>query len=375
MSREWLFIQANDVLMFRDSKPFAAGQNFRARSIFPPTPRTMQGVIRSHYLEIHGVDWHAYARREVDPRILDAIGGPDGLGALTLEGPFVAQATGQGQTVTRLVRAPLDLFEHKDKSESSHTPIILAPQATASFQANAPFEGWRPLGAAGSMNMTEYENAMGWLDENAFQAYLNGKPPAAIIPDRCVFEREPRVGIGLNAGRTVQGSLFYEVEFIRPQKDIGLLVGMNAGLFPVEQGVIAIGGEGRSGHYRKVSYTPPAHTSAAPGRIKIVLLTPAYFSGGWQPANGDWSPWLGPNARLVSMAIGKPLLISGWDLAHKLPRALHHYLPAGSVFFFEDAQAPSRPFTETPSESPDAGAMGFGAYATGNWDYLSPVEG
>ena len=61
---------------------------------------------------------------------------------------------------------------------------------------------------------------------------------------------------------------------------------------------------------------------------------------------------------------------SGWDLARKKARALHYYLPAGSVFFFESARVPDKSFTETPPGSPDAGAMGFGAFATGNWDYV-----
>lgn len=366
MSREWLFIQANDVLMFRDSKPFAAGQNFKARSQFPPTPRTMQGVLRSHYLEVHGIDWDAFAQGKVAPDILKAIGGPDDLGTLKLAGPFVAQET--NSKIVRLVQAPLDLLGSKRNKEAQQS-IILAPEREPSFKTNVPLEGWRALRPTINVDTGDYESAVGWLDEEGLVAYLQGVPPERIIGNEAVFEREDRVGIGLNKHRTAQRSLFYEAQFIRPQPGIGLLVEVNAGLFPDEKGMIAIGGEGRSGWYRKVSYSPSL-PQAMDGQVKIVLLTPAYFSGGWQPLNGDWSPWLGPEARLVSLAIGKPLLISGWDLARKKPRALHHYLPAGSVFFFEDARVPNRPFTETPLHSPDAGAMGFGAFAAGNWDYV-----
>jgi CRISPR-associated protein Cmr3 len=365
MSREWLFIEANDVLMFRDSRPFAAGQNFKARSLFPPTPRTMQGVIRTHYLEVHGMDWSAFARRDVAPDVLKAIGGPDDLGELRLEGPFIAQAA--NGKLTRLVQAPLDLLQPKG-DKGTQQPILLAPEREPSFKANAPFEGWRALRPAGKANLLDYETATGWLDDEGLAAYLQGMSPAQIIGHEAVFEREDRVGIGLSEHRTAQRSLFYEAQFIRPKPNVGLLVGVNAGLFPDGQGMIAIGGEGRSGWYRKVPYSP-ALPQATEGRVKVVLLTPAYFSGGWQPANGDWSPWLGAAARLVSLAIGKPLLISGWDLARKRPRPLHHYLPAGSVFFFEDARVPDRPFTETPPDSPDAGAMGFGSFVAGNWDY------
>jgi len=367
MSREWLFIQASDVLMFRDSKPFAAGQNFKAHSMFPPTPRTMQGVIRSHYLDIQGVDWQVYANGNADPNILAAIGGPDDLGTLKLVGPFVAQETDENVGVIRLVRAPLDLLQAKGDA-TGQKPIILSPEQHPSFKANMPFKDWRALRSANDVGMSDYENVAGWLDDQSFAAYLQGNPPEKIISDKCLFERENRVGIALNRHRTAQESLFYEAEFIRTKVSTGLLVEVNAGLFPDEQGVMAIGGEGRGGHYRKVSYNPNL-PPVGNGRIKIVLLTPAYFSGGWKPAEDDWSPWLGQGARLVSVAIGKPLLISGWDLARKESRSLHHYLPAGSVFYFENAHEPQQPFTETPPHSPDAGAMGFGAFAAANWDY------
>jgi CRISPR-associated protein Cmr3 len=45
-----IFIEPSDVLLFRDGRPFSAGEGHRARSIFPPTPNTMQGVIRSKVL-------------------------------------------------------------------------------------------------------------------------------------------------------------------------------------------------------------------------------------------------------------------------------------------------------------------------------------
>ncbi len=376
MSRDWLFIEANDVLMFRDSRPFAAGQNFVARSMFPPTPRTMQGVIRTHYLEVKGVDWAAYKEGRVAPEILKAIGGPDDLGDLRLEGPFVARQVDGRDKIERLVRAPFDLLQRKGDG-GAQSLVLLAPERERSFATNAPFDGWRALRGPDADN-PEYEEVSGWLDDAGLQNYLAGKLPARIIKDAGeegkdsgVFDREERVGLGLDYGRrTGRQSLFYHAQFVRPRPGVGLLVSVNRGLFSSEQGVIAIGGEGRMGRYRRVSYTPIL-SPVKSGRIKIVLLTPAYFSGGWQPRNGDWSPWLGKDARLVSMAIGKPLLISGWDLAKNRPRSLHHYLPAGSVFFFENAQPPQQdmPFTETPPRSPDAGAMGFGAFAAANWDY------
>lgn len=103
----------------------------------------------------------------------------------------------------------------------------------------------------------------------------------------------------------------------------------------------------------------------------MVLLTPTYFDAGWQPKGGDWSKWVG-GGRLVSAALGKPQLISGWDVAKNKPKPLRHYLPAGSVFFFEGGQWQGHAFTQSPPNEPDRkepdfGAVGFGQVALGTW--------
>ncbi len=168
---QWVFIRPRDVWMFRDSKPFAAGQSFVARSMFPPTPQTMQGVLRTHYLEANAVDFHAYARRQVDQRILKAIGGPatDGVaadvGELKITGPFVAKrADGK---VERWYPAPLDLLWNK----RNETYALLRPADTGpDFHTEAPFDGWRPL-VGGD---TDFKDTDRWMTQQQFDAYLRG---------------------------------------------------------------------------------------------------------------------------------------------------------------------------------------------------------
>jgi hypothetical protein len=54
-------------------------------------------------------------------------------------------------------------------------------------------------------------------------------------------------------------------------------------------------------------------------------------------------------------------------MAKNEPKTLRHYVPAGSVFFFENAEVSGKPFTETPPDSLDHGAIGFGTFAAGTW--------
>ena len=42
-----LFIEPNESLLFRTGRPFVAGENNFAESMFPPTPETLQGAVRA----------------------------------------------------------------------------------------------------------------------------------------------------------------------------------------------------------------------------------------------------------------------------------------------------------------------------------------
>jgi CRISPR-associated protein Cmr3 len=365
MSGQWLFIEPCDVWMFRESRPFAAGQSFVARSMFPPTPQTMQGVIRSHVLEHSGVDWAAYGKGQADAYLYELIGSSTSLGSLSLSGPFVARMDDNGRA-SRLVPAPRDMT--KTGQDDTAVYGIQSPRRENTAITAAPFEGWLPLGMSESATPIKDERL--WLDDDGLAIYLRGDSPKVIEQDK-VYVTDERVGLALDSGRrTARASHLYHAHFVRPQPGIGLLVQINAALLNhiPSKGVINLGGESRSGYYGTVNYTPPSlvHT----GNVKIVLLTPAWFSGGWQPTNGDWSPWVGKGARLVSMVVGKPQAISGWDVARREPKPLRHYVPAGSVYYFENATLTDLPFTETPTNALDHAALGFGAVATATWHYL-----
>ena len=43
----WLRLEPEDVLLFRDGRPFNAGQDFRAEGSFPPQPAPVVGAIRA----------------------------------------------------------------------------------------------------------------------------------------------------------------------------------------------------------------------------------------------------------------------------------------------------------------------------------------
>lgn len=359
----WYFIEPVDMWMFRDSKPFAAGQAFSARSQFPPTPQTMQGVVRSNYLEAQNVDWRAYGQG----RIETSVGTPSSLGSFTQFGPLVGRRMigAAGKTrIQLLIPAPLDVVH--SKTDKALPPQLLAPSA-ANFRTAAPFDGWRPLAAPSSAG-EDLEQASGWMDQSDIERYIGGKAPSTLIKSSGIFAHEERVGLAMDHGRrTHRDQHLYHAQFVRPCPGVGLLVKLN-GPYLDGQSIINIGGESRSGYCSQAALEWPGQPTS--GNLRVVLLTPAFFSGGWQPANGDWSPWVG-GGELVSTAIGRPQPISGWDVARNRPKPLNQYVPAGSVYYFKNAAWTGNPFTETPDGMLDHGAIGFGGALTANWNYVS----
>src|SRR5262245_7753815 len=97
-----LFLEALDVWLFRDGRPFGAGSDHRARSIFPPYPSVVLGAVRSHQLILLGVDLADAAA------IKDAVGDADDLRDLRLRGPCLARRE-EGR-IHRYLPLPADAY-------------------------------------------------------------------------------------------------------------------------------------------------------------------------------------------------------------------------------------------------------------------------
>ncbi len=215
---QWVFITPQDVWMFRDSKPFTAGESFVARSLFPPTPQTAQGFLRTHYLDVRGIDFGKYGRGEL-PHIVDEIGytpknGQPTMGRLRVGGPFVAR---QKDGVTeRIFRAPIDLtalWRGEGDARKLEALGRMTPER-ADFLTDA-FDGWRPLVSPKDHSLTEG----GWLAEPDMLRYLSGQLGdfGGLLKDDDLYTLEDRPGVALDANRrTNRERHFYHAQFIRP---------------------------------------------------------------------------------------------------------------------------------------------------------------
>jgi len=371
-----LIIQPHDVLLFRDGKPFSAGTDTRARSLFPPTPFTIQGAIRARVLFSRGVSPADYAQGTTPAAqtLQQLIGPPQGgYGKLHLRGPFLTRQE-NGRWV-RYFPAPADVVC------LNGSYMLLKPLQQLPWGSNMPDDLLIPW----LRTSERVEEKRGWISEGDLRIYLEeGKVPMKVLEESEFVEREHRFGIAMERERrTVRESYLYLAEFLRLKEGVAFWVevdGLSDTDLGGEKGFLQLGGEARAAYYEVQKpesglLMPPPNP--LPERFKVVLLTPAWFSGGWQPQNGNWSRFFNGSVRLVSAIVPRYQPIGGAYVDEQrrksaFQKPMRRFVPAGSVYFFEHdgtASWAGQAFTETPSGEGDYGQIGFGTCVIGEWNY------
>ncbi len=370
MSAMTIFIEPSDVWLFRDGRPFAPNERGRAVSLFPPTPQTMQGIIRSARLA-HSQEPFDY--RRWSDALKSEIGQPDNFGSLRLRGPLVAKR--EGNSVKPLFLLPLDVIRLQGGWH------ILAPRFASHLKVN-----WRQSALQLLLPPDESEPCkfeVGWLSEKELLIYLGGGTlsDASVTQTDSLFRHEARFGVQIDSKpkRPPEGML-YQVEFVRLHDGVGLLLEVGGVSLP-DVGLLQMGGEARSGRYESVSplLPLPRDKRVLPVvgnnlRFKLYFATSAIFHSGWLPK------WLNPQSlsgryngvevRLISAAVGRSQPIGGRDISKRdRQRPVRRAVPAGSVYFFETEASEDDVFQAFDGQClSDADAqIGFGFCFVGGW--------
>ena len=373
-------IEPLDVWLFRDGRPFRAGEDHLAESLFPPSAFTLQGAIRTKYLVDSGVDIQEYVKYGKEGKLHPAakeIGFGEDFGKLRVEGPLVIRRTEDGWE--RLIPMPADVVRLKNSGTLARLqPRNEFQQEGHPIKTNLP-DRLLPLWAGTEKPVTE---AGGWLPERAWRSYLEGQTPSkdAVVSDEEIFVRENRLGIAIQSQtHTAQTGMLYQVRFVRLRPNYALWAKVE-GISLRAEGFLRFGGEARAARVQKME-KPLSDLQAAKdreailksGRFRVILVTPAWFSGGWQPKNGDWSEIFGAPVKLLAVALPRPLLFGGFDVARGVPRPIRRFVPPGAVYFFETKEAIKADFsfTETPPEVETEGGdwrqIGLGMTLVGRW--------
>ncbi len=362
MNYATLFIEPADVWFFRTGKPFSAGEDQWAETVFPPTPYTLQGAIRSRVLAELG---NLSAPND------NLIGSPGNYGKLRLCGPFVACC--ENNQIRRYFPPPADLVVPKEGPQKH--PRQLRPGRWETAKTDMPSD-LQPLLLPPELGGV-VEAFSGWLNEEQFRSYLAGQLSAESVQSVKLWEKEYRLGIGMNtAQRTTRQQHLYQVSFIRLKSGAGLAVeiGVEGESDPLKQlklpdeGYLALGGEARAAYFKKVDNLPSLPQEISGQQFTLYFATPAYFKNGWQPES--WSKFFeGGAVELIAAAVGRPQLIGGWDLAKRASKPIRRYVPAGSVYYFKVKSGTvslNLPVTDDPGD----GQIGFGQVCVGQYSEI-----
>jgi CRISPR-associated protein Cmr3 len=368
------FLQPLDVLFLRGNKLFGDPGSFGA-CLVPPWPSAVAGALRSLMLAAERIDLAAFAAGEVRHPTL---GTPMEPGTFQLTACQVARETPAG-VVEILIEPPADLIITHDEDERASVnrlaPALLPDGLAAS--ARLPLlpllgEPRRRKPAAGY-----------WLRQRALADYLGGRTPA---PDELVKTSElwsidARVGVGLDtARRRAEDGKLFTTQAVAFRPGIGFLVGID-GADPPPEGTLRLGGDGRAAALRSVTHEPPTADLAAiaqAGRCRILLTTPGIFPAGWLPpgvAPDGRFELHGVRGRLVSAAVPRAQIVSGWDLANWQPKPAQRAAPSGSVYWIDALEATPEALGNLaaaglwsePCEDPQRRAEGFNRFTFAAW--------
>lgn len=350
-----ILIEPNDVWLFRDGRPFSAGDDHHASSLFPPPISTLEGALRAACIAAANVHMDDYVAGQAPAALAQAIGAPDAVAAFGITAVYVRKGD------KRYLPMPTDAYS----VDGAYRPLAIG--GPAHVRTNLPtglqllYRPTPPVAAGTTTNNTPSDqhdkHRADWVEVNALHTYLTA-PQAA---DRQIafadtvalcdlFERESRYGIHLDYGlrRPYEGAL-YEAEFLRMQDDVGIEIDVSDLPGLPESGLLKLGGEGKLARYRVLARadTPPILIATPPSnQFRLYCVTPACFDEGWRPSHWD-GLFPAHKPTLIAAAVPRFEARGGFDMFNLLHtqqyptehRPMHRpsrrYVPAGSVFVFK----------------------------------------
>jgi len=376
-----VFLEPNESLLFRNGRPFDAGETTYAETMFPPTPETLQGVIRAMIATHWDTSKSLSEVFRPGSDLVKLIGDRNGYGRFRITNISLGyckkkdEGDVEEEIIERLYPVPAHILRD-DKGR-----FRLKPKAKQEVLSNMP-SGIQYLeperGTKGKLQPIE-----GWLTEESLHKALSASEDLdlKVVEEEEMFEYEPRVGIGMeNATKTTQEGLFYSMRMIRMRLGYGFVVDIRIidesnpkqfiddndtqkTLRLPQQGWAILGGEQRAASFRVLGTSTPllGHPKGKGQGSLIYLVTLASFKGGWKPEK--WTDHYLPAP--IAAAIPGYQPIGGWKLRTENSggenKCMRRCVLAGSIYFFNAFVDVPRSLTDYDME------IGYGITATGEW--------
>lgn len=390
----WI-IEPREPVIMRDGRPFNQQPGVMAATLPFPFPMTTAGAARSRAgSSKDGV----FDVAERDLPILKEI---------QVRGPLLAEFDRNTETWKLLVPAPGDaLLLEGDKPLHCQQLVPLCAGSQYS-----PFRLDTPLAPVGPEIYEPEKPAKNppafWRWQKFHEWLLHPKQMCGpVTRDELGIQalpQEERVHVALVPGMMVarEGALFETrgLEFTSRSEDASKLTGKLAGArrlalwldveehkeYRIEAGMDSLGGERRLVSWQTCKQSDLSVPTCPKelcedivqaGACRLILLTPAYFQNGYLPDVSQWES-AGVKLQLCAALVGRPHVVSGWDIKQHGPKPTQRLAPAGSVFFLKFTNQPDataihawieQTWMKCLSEGKQNKSDGFGLAVLGSWD-------
>lgn len=320
-------IKPIDTLFFRNGKPFDMGEDNWAEGVFPPSPRSFYGAIRSAYFG-------------ANPSLIElANTNEDPTNSLRINGFWIKRGDGL------FCPSPLDYVREKNDKTGRLIPAKLIKRSeifAGIAKGGYPFE-FIPY------SNDDVQSSAGYMIDN--HSLFDYHPDDDIYGYEVssFFSSEPKIGVGLdNKTRSNSEGKLYRVglnrlhnSFDQEKREFKEQVSFVLDYdFDFTPKVLKLGGEGKTAIcsvYNNDKLTKEILTSSHSEESKffrVVFLTPSFLEKGWKL---DLSDFLSNEfeIKLISAFVGKPEAIGGWNIKEKEPKSMKKAIPAGSAYYFQ----------------------------------------
>ena len=378
MARAEFWLRPLDPLFFGPPRSFLAGEAHHAQSAFPPSPWTLQGIVRTHLLRSarqdlgHSLDDRSQsARREREA----LVGLPDALPAgwqLRSPVPVEEQDVDDEPCLHPWFPAPRFLFRRSDRGDG--------PPVRAEVLIDAVGESSWDLADDGIASWSDRDDTVivgpppdagdptplrGWVDADNLRWALTGQgswSPQGYDEDLPPFvQRERQVGVAIDdrAGRA-QDRMLYTLERLRFRERSGFWSSLEVervqgGLHPdrLRNGIAHAGRRLRPVElapapekcraWQALEYPDDWLTRLAGDdpdrkvRVWLYLASPVYIAAEQDRPRirVDVGAGAGVAVRVRTAILGPPELHGGFSMAAGASRGNQMLVPAGSVWLIE----------------------------------------
>ncbi|WP_099211683.1 type III-B CRISPR module-associated protein Cmr3 [Thermococcus henrietii] len=309
-------IYPNDVLLFRESRDFSAGEGHVAVTT-EPLPHTIAGALMAVAFESG-----AFAILNLEGSN-DEVRKPENWRpGFSILGTFFAL---NGSPVFSL---PKDVVSVKGEDGIEHLVPVEPAETPVGEVVVAP--------VSDETRTLHFKPARCFVSASELSRYLAGKlREFTEIDVGRVYTLEERIGIGLTEGKVTEEGLLYRTLNLRMSKEASIQVYFEEneeGLISAigKEGLIKLGGESRFARFvhveRDFPFSGTLHVEKG-SMMRLYFATPLIPNGSLESLLRE----MGINADVVRVFTDRKVRVTGWDMMAKMPKATLYAYPAGTV--------------------------------------------